>query len=207
MKFSLASFLLATTVSAQGGSYPGELVWSSNTATLEFCDSGSGSYGYNKDSDTTSACDTFAPGPLIRMQPGTTYTLTLKNKSADSTLKTNVHTHGLHIVGSGDGDNVLRFVEGGSCLDYTWDIPADHPPGTYWYHPHYHTLTNAQTGGGAHGMIIIEDDQTKIPEWARRSNEKILMISDVPSGLVANGNANEGEIAMHMSRMYVHMLR
>lgn len=129
MKLSIAALSLFS-VPARAA-YPDELIWSGNAATLEFCNSGS-AYGYNKPDTSSSACDAFTPGPLIRMQPGNTYTLTLQNAASDSAVRTNVHTHGLHIVGSGNGDNVLRSVEGGSCLDYVWDLPADHPPGTYW---------------------------------------------------------------------------
>jgi FtsP/CotA-like multicopper oxidase with cupredoxin domain len=124
------------------GDYPGQLQWSTGRsscgsensfcATLEFCKDGS-NYGYRIVGDT-SACGS-KPGPLIRMTPGNKYKLTLHN-SADPFVLTNIHTHGLHIVGDGDGDDVTRFVNGGSCLDYTWDIAADHPGGTNWYHPH-----------------------------------------------------------------------
>ena len=125
------------------------------------------------------------------MTPGTTYKLTLQNDSADSTLKTNIHTHGLHITGSGDGDDVTRFVTGGNCLEYTWDIPADHPGGTNWYHPHYHTLTNAQTNGGAFGMIIIDDNYSHLNDWAHPKNELLLQVSDTGTTL---GNGLDDEI-------------
>lgn len=130
------------------------------------------------------------------MVPGNTYKLTLQNTASDSALKTNIHTHGLHTVGDGDGDNVLRFVEGGSCLDYTWDIPSDHPGGTNWYHPHYHTVTNAQVSGGAFGLLVIEDNEdnySHLAAWAHRENEKLLQIASSPS-LGANGNDLEGEL-------------
>lgn len=173
--------------------YPGTpLEWSgcgidTFCATLEFCKDGS-NYGYRKPGDQ-GACGAL-PGPLIRMNPGNTYKLTLHNTASDPTVLTNLHTHGLHIDGSGDGDNVFRKVGGGSCLRYTWDIPADHPGGTNWYHPHYHTLTNEQTSGGAFGMLIIEDNQNDISSWARIPNEKILQISDTGS-LLGNGLSNE----------------
>mmetsp|Transcript_12949 Transcript_12949/g.19336 ORF Transcript_12949/g.19336 Transcript_12949/m.19336 type:complete len:378 (+) Transcript_12949:503-1636(+) len=125
------------------------------------------------------------------MTPGTTYKLTLHNSADDSTLKTNIHTHGLHITGSGDGDDITRFVTGGSCLDYTWDIPSDHPGGTNWYHPHYHTLTNGQTAGGAFGMIIIDDDYSKVHAWAHPQNELLLLVSDIGNSVLGNGITNE----------------
>lgn len=128
--------------------------------------------------DSALPCAASSPGPLIRLTRGVVHRLTLHNAAS---VNTNFHTHGLHIVGDGDGDDVTRAVEGdGTCLDYTWDISEDHPPGTYFYHPHYHGKTNAQVAGGAFGMIIVdEDDQDNgMMEWASDvANEKILLVS------------------------------
>ena len=95
----------------------------------EFCKDGS-NYGYRLPGDT-SACGS-KPGPLIRMAPGSSYKLTLQNTAPDPLDKTNIHTHGLHISGSGDADDITRLAAGGSCLTYSWGIPSDHPGGTNW---------------------------------------------------------------------------
>lgn len=124
------------------------------------------------------------------MQPGQKYKLTLRN-TANSSVKTNIHTHGLHIVGDGDSDDITRFVEGGRCLTYTYDIASDHPPGTYWYHPHYHEFTDDQTDGGAFGMIVIEDDISQIRPWAHPQNEILLQISDAGGDVKGNGLVEE----------------
>jgi hypothetical protein len=82
-------------------------------ATLEFCQDGD-SYGYClPGEEQTGAVYGANPGPLIRMEPGNTYTLTLLNSAETpaSTPTKNLHTHGLHIVGDGDGDDVTRLVE------------------------------------------------------------------------------------------------
>ena len=125
------------------------------------------------------------------MQPGTTYKITLHNSADDSIVKTNIHTHGLHIAGSGDVDDVIRFVSGGDCLNYTWDIPIDHPGGTNWYHPHYHALTSNQTQSGAFGMLIIDDDYSQLNSWAHPQNELLLLVSDMATSLLGNGHRNE----------------
>jgi len=145
--------------------------------------------GYRNPGDITP-CGS-KPGPLIRMAPGTTYKLTLQNSADDSSVSTNIHTHGLHITGSGDGDDITRFVSGGDCLDYTWDIPSDHPGGTNWYHSHYHTLTNDQTQSGAFGMMIIDDDYSRLNSWAHPRNELLLLVSNMGSSVLGNGNRNE----------------
>ena len=155
--------------------------------------------GYRAPGDPTP-CGT-RPGPLIRMTPGTTYRLTLHNSYPDPELKTNMHTHGLHVVGDGNGDDVTRFVPGGSCLDYTWDILSDHPGGTHWYHPHWHTKTTEQTSGGAFGMIIIDDDYSQLKPWAHPENELLLQVSKTGGSVLGNGNPDE-VIQVEVGRMY-----
>jgi hypothetical protein len=119
--------------------------------------------------------------------------MTLRNAAPESEI-TNIHTHGLHIVGAGDGDDVLRQVSGGgNCLDYTWDISQDHPGGTYWYHAHHHGFTHVQVEGGAFGLLIVEENtltNPDVPSWA--ANERLLQVS-VSSilGTVGNGKTNE----------------
>mmetsp|Transcript_25597 Transcript_25597/g.38383 ORF Transcript_25597/g.38383 Transcript_25597/m.38383 type:complete len:430 (+) Transcript_25597:72-1361(+) len=184
-------------------SYPEALKWEgcengSLCATLEFCGDDS-NFGYRTIGDET-ACGS-KPGPLIRMTPGNTYKLTLRNNILDSNVNTNIHTHGLHISGSGDADDATRSVSGGSCLNYTWNIPNDHPGGTYWYHPHYHTAANKQTGGGAFGMLIIDDNYDAVNYWAHTSNELLLQIFKSGSSLLANGNSNE-KIEVAVNKWY-----
>ena len=66
----------------------------------------------------------------------------------------NIHTHGLHI--SPAQDNVLLLIEPGSSYTYAYDIPTDHPQGTYWYHPHKHGATAMHLFSGMTGMLLIE---------------------------------------------------
>jgi len=160
---------------------------------LEFCQNAftrTISYGYRTPSCVSKGC---LPGrsPVIRIQPGKKYKLTLHNAAPNGVAPTNLHTHGLHISGSGDADNVLREAHGGECLDYTWDIPADHPPGTYWYHSHHHEASLAQVGGGAYGLLIVDDKKQGVgnnspPDWA--FNELLLQVSaDNSAKVMANG--------------------
>lgn len=194
--------LLVSMFPAARAAYPDELTWSDECsgeitfcATLEFCSTpGSSTYGYRIPGGDGEAppCGN-DPGPLIRLQPGHTYKLTLFNSAADSSTITNLHTHGLHIVGDGDSDNVLRYVEGGSCLDYTWAVPGDHPGGTYWYHPHFHSMSNEQTSGGALGMLIVDDNYNELNTWAWPDNEFLLLISVLNGWVLGNGSNWEGE--------------
>jgi len=45
----------------------------------------------------------------------------------------------------------------GQGLAYRLVITSDHPPGTYWYHPHHHHSTHPQVAGGAMGVLIIDE--------------------------------------------------
>ncbi|MBJ7522473.1 MAG: multicopper oxidase domain-containing protein, partial [Solirubrobacteraceae bacterium] len=75
------------------------------------------------------------PGPTLRVCPGDTLRIKLIN---DTKQPTNLHVHGMHVSPSGNSDNVLLDIKPGATQQYEYKIPLDHPPGTYWYHPHRH---------------------------------------------------------------------
>ncbi|MCY0991216.1 multicopper oxidase domain-containing protein [Nannocystis sp. ILAH1] len=82
---------------------------------------------------------------------------------------TNLHTHGLHVDPGPPGDDVFLAIGPGESYDFVFDIPRDiempdgtqanHPAGTYWYHPHMHGSTAIQVAGGMAGAIIIRDEE------------------------------------------------
>ncbi len=74
------------------------------SSSLEFCLTGTAAYGYRLSS--TDAC--LSPGPIIRMAPGYRYLINFKNGAPAGTEPTNLHTHGLHISGDGNSDDVTR---------------------------------------------------------------------------------------------------
>src|SRR6202012_565299 len=61
-------------------------------------------------------------------------------------------------VGPGGGqEEVVRpLVSPGQSFDYKVQIPANEPPGLYWYHPHPHGFSEGQVQGGATGALIVE---------------------------------------------------
>ena len=82
----------------------------------------------------------------------------LANRALTAGTKANLHTHGLHISGDGNSDDITRYANvGESCLTYTYNVSSSHMGGTYWYHVHVHGFTNAQVSGGAFGMLIVEE--------------------------------------------------
>jgi len=118
------------------------------------------------------------PGPTLRLRAGEVLRLRLVNKLAEPS---NLHLHGLHVSPQGNGDNVFVTVEPGSSFDYEYQLPAGHPPGLYWYHPHHHGRVADQIFAGLFGAIIVED-----PEPVPASAERILLVSD--TSLAAEGN-------------------
>jgi FtsP/CotA-like multicopper oxidase with cupredoxin domain len=136
-----------------------------------------------------------AQAPTLRVQPGDLVILRLKNElhisaqpSAGSTamkamtmstaercagphmtaFSTNLHFHGLDIPPTCHQDDVLNTAiePRNSSFEYRFRIPADEPPGLYWYHPHIHGLTNQQVLGGASGAIIVEGIERAYPQLA-----------------------------------------
>ncbi|MFG2844120.1 multicopper oxidase family protein [Kitasatospora sp. NPDC048296] len=136
---------------------------------------------------TTRTYNGAIPGPTLRLRGGDTLRLTQVNglppnqpydgdhNRPHDPNSFNLHTHGLHVSPSGDADNVLRAfaprtadeVDAGAPEPQyvtTIDIPADHPAGTYWYHPHLHGATAVQVVGGMAGVLIVEGDVDEVPE-------------------------------------------
>lgn len=111
------------------------------------------------------------PGPTWIVRPGDTVKVSVENQLSEPT---NLHVHGLHVSPSGNSDNVLVSIEPGASFDYEYQLPEDHPPGVYWYHPHHHGNVAEQVFGGLYGAIIVED-LADIPV----SRERVLVISDI----------------------------
>ncbi|KIS29345.1 copper oxidase [Arthrobacter sp. SPG23] len=110
------------------------------------------------------------PGPTLRLRRGDVLSVRLANNLDQPT---NLHVHGLHVSPEGTGDNPFVVVNPGAAYDYEYRLPADHPPGVYWYHPHHHGMVADQVFAGLFGAIIVED-----PEPVPASTERVLVISD-----------------------------
>ncbi|MDO5645692.1 MAG: multicopper oxidase family protein [Dermabacter sp.] len=112
-----------------------------------------------------------SPGPTLRACPGDTLKIRLTNRLDEPT---SIHTHGLHVSPEGNADNPFLTVEPGQSHDYEIPIPADHPAGTYWYHPHPHGRVAQQVFDGLFGALIIDGDDEPTVD-----RERVLIISDV----------------------------
>ena len=114
------------------------------------------------------------PGPTLHLQPGDRLQVRFLNRLTDPT---NLHVHGLHVTPDGHGDNVLVAVPPGASFDYDYQLPADHPPGVYWYHPHHHGMLAEQVFGGLYGAIIVGDPPVA-GTTVTATRERVLVISD-----------------------------
>jgi FtsP/CotA-like multicopper oxidase with cupredoxin domain len=94
-------------------------------------------------------------------------------------IATNLHFHGLAIPPVCHQDEVLKTTINPSDapFEYRIRIPADQPPGLYWYHPHIHGFTNTEVLGGASGAILVEGIERANSEVAGLP-ERVLVIRD-----------------------------
>ena len=155
----------------------------------------------------TRFCFTDAAGdesPTLRVHPGDVVFIHLRNKmtavpdpspspNAPMTMpasnlcstsgmmdliSTNLHFHGTTIPPTCHQDDVLRTsVQPGQSFEYRFRIPADEPPGLYWYHPHIHGFSKQQVLGGASGALIVEGIERAKKEVAGLP-ERVFIIRD-----------------------------
>jgi FtsP/CotA-like multicopper oxidase with cupredoxin domain len=148
-----------------------------------------------------------AQSPTLRVNPGDLLILRLKNdlssfesdaaktgarapakaaKPADSCNSgmmsptvTNLHFHGMTLPPICHQDEVLKtsIKPGDPAFEYRLRIPANEPPGLYWYHPHIHGFSKAQVLGGASGALIVEGLERATREVAGLP-ERVLIIRD-----------------------------
>jgi suppressor of ftsI len=86
---------------------------------------------------------------------------------------TNLHVHGVQTIphlfdpiGTSNPAAPMLAIEPGKEFSYSFPIPADHPGGLYWYHPHHHGATDVQISGGMAGLMIVSGAIDQVPEIA-----------------------------------------
>ena len=104
---------------------------------------------------------------------------------------TNLHTHGLWVNPSGNGDNVLLSINPGVKFEYEYAIPREHPAGTFWYHTHRHGSTALQVSSGMAGRAdhprqpAADRDATRRSRHAarrRRQSDRTLVFQQIQYG-------------------------
>ncbi len=136
--------------------------------------------------------DGLLTGPTLEVSPGDTLNVDVVNNlppdppppsdninDPHGFNRTNLHTHGLHVSPAGNADNVLLEVQPGRRFQNEIKIPRDHPPGTFWYHPHVHGSTAIQVGSGMAGALIVRGGIDYLPQ-IERMTEQIFVFQQIP---------------------------
>lgn len=139
------------------------------------------------------------PGPLMKIFPGQRVRVTLKNSLPpyDSSAwpgdhnvphrlgSTNLHVHGLNVIphlfepiGTSDPKAPMIEIPPGGSKQYVFDIPADHPPGLNWYHPHHHGSTAVQAVTGMAGGIVVYGAIDEVPA-IKAAKEYFIVMQDI----------------------------
>ncbi|MEO8112183.1 MAG: multicopper oxidase domain-containing protein [Ginsengibacter sp.] len=90
-------------------------------------------------------------GPTLIMQSGQQVHMNVHNLLGEETT---VHWHGFHVEPENDG-GPHTIIDPNTT--WTPSFTVLEKAGTYWYHPHAHTLTAKQVLQGLAGMIIVRD--------------------------------------------------
>ena len=122
---------------------------------------------------TSDVYNEIYPGPVFELKGGDTLKVHLDNQLTQST---NLHFHGSHVSPKGNSDNVLLNIKPGENFDYEYHLPSNHPPGLYWYHPHYHPDVENQVMGGMAGAIIVRGNIDNLP-GIKGVPERLLLLS------------------------------
>ncbi len=132
------------------------------------------------------------PGPTIEARPGDHVRIRFTNSLPEPT---NLHYHGLHVPPTGIADNSFLEIAAGESLTYEFDLPASHPGGTFWYHPHMHESVARQISRGLAGVFIVRGELDQIPEIAD-APEAVLILQDF--GLDSGGRPVEPGLMQRM---------
>jgi FtsP/CotA-like multicopper oxidase with cupredoxin domain len=142
---------------------------------------------------TTYTYDNVLPGHTWEVSPGDTLTIDLINNlpvleapvmimdRPHAWTSTNLHTHGLHVSPAGNADNIFIEIPPGETHHFEIPLPADHPGGIFWYHPHLHGGVTQQVRGGMAGMIVVRGDIDRVDE-VRAAKEQVMVLQAIELG-------------------------
>ncbi len=139
------------------------------------------------------------PGPVVEARPGDHVRIRFRNSLPEAT---NLHYHGLHVPPTGNADNSFLEIPSGEDFTYEFDLPASHPGGTFWYHPHMHESAARQVSRGLAGVFMVRGELDQIPEIAD-APEAVLVLQDfdlarnglpLEPGLMERMTGREGDL-------------
>jgi FtsP/CotA-like multicopper oxidase with cupredoxin domain len=141
----------------------------------------------------TYTFDGLVPGYTWEMRAGQTLKVHLRNRLPElppmpvhmdrphQWTNMNLHTHGLHVSPAGNADNVFIDIPPGEDHHYKIHVPADHPSGSFWYHPHRHGGVTQQLRAGMAGLIIVRGELDEVEEVAA-AREKVMVLQSIELG-------------------------
>jgi FtsP/CotA-like multicopper oxidase with cupredoxin domain len=130
------------------------------------------------------------PGPALVVCDGDKLVVHLVN---DLSQPTNLHTHGFHVSPSGHSDNIFLRINPGQRFTYTYHLPSDNAPGSYWYHPHVHMFVEGQIFAGLAGPIVVEGGLDTVPALRKFPQRWIfLMSTQVKNGKTVPVGSSKG---------------
>lgn len=127
------------------------------------------------------------PGPVLEARPGDTLRIQFHNALDEPS---NLHFHGLHVPPTGIADNSFLEVPPNETQAYELILPANHPSGLFWYHPHMHGMVANQVSSGLAGAILIRGDFDAQPE-IQQTPEFLLIFQD-PNTNPTQSQINQG---------------
>jgi len=157
------------------------------------------------------------PGPTLRVSAGETVEISLQNNlkqglrcKEDPDLEfcdmqvTNLHTHGLHVSSSSHlttrfpdvADDTATKIPPGHEVKYHIKLPEEHFPGTFLYHAHAEHSTGLQAGGGAFGLLIVEDPPGFLPEVYANMEERHVIFQVVGNLKSIIKMSEEGQVSV-----------
>ena len=114
-------------------------------------------------------------GPTLRVYPGDTMELTLRNCIRETT---NLHFHGMNVSPNGLADNIFRVIDPGQAAPYVVRVTPEQAAGTYWYHDHLHGRSSPHVSGGLSGLIIVEGLRELLPPDLQKITEHDIALKD-----------------------------
>jgi FtsP/CotA-like multicopper oxidase with cupredoxin domain len=136
-------------------------------ATIEYLDGTKTAVWAYRDAASNDAAT--VPGPFIEAEVGDRLIVHFENRLDDGTT---IHFHGPRLPNEMDGAPMGEslIVPGGTFV-YELDLLD---PGTFWYHPHWHS--DIQIERGLYGQLVVHDE--RIPDM----RERFFMLDDLDLG-------------------------
>ncbi|MBV8491030.1 MAG: multicopper oxidase domain-containing protein, partial [Candidatus Eremiobacteraeota bacterium] len=122
--------------------------------------------------------------PTLRLLPGDTLIVNFVNNlpappgGALYKNDANLHFHGLHVSPNSPADDSIDLLATpGQTLHYRVPIPANAPPGLFWYHSHVHGEAERQNLAGMSGAIVV-DGIARYVQALSQLPERIFVVRD-----------------------------